>query len=96
MSITPTPITAALVGIVSGTAMSVFWVRLADDTMLMVVAFLLAVALPAHAFVVGFGPDRRATAGTVDTALLKRGVVWLLSAALAIGASQALRHSSGL
>lgn len=96
MSITPTPITAALAGIVSGTAMSLFWVQLADDTMLMVVAFLLAVALPAHAFVVGFGPDRGATAGTVDAALFKRGVVWLLSAALAIGASQALRHNTGL
>ena len=70
--------------------MSVFWLRLADDTTLMIVAFLLAVALPAHAFVVGFGPNRMATAGTVDTALLKRGVVWLLSAALAIAVTQAL------
>ena len=91
MRITPTPITAALAGIVAGTAMSVFWLRLADDTMLMVVAFLLAVALPAHAFVVGFGPNQTVGGGAVDKALLTRGVVWLLSAALAIGVMQALR-----
>jgi len=72
--------------------MSLFWVQLADDTMLMIVAFLLAVALPAHAFVVGFAPNRMATAGSVDTALLTRGAVWLLSAAVAIGVTQALRH----
>ncbi|MFL6586663.1 MAG: hypothetical protein ACJ8GV_07215 [Luteimonas sp.] len=91
MRITPTPITAALAGIVAGTAMSVFWLRLADDTMLMVVAFLLAVALPAHAFVVGFGPNQAVGGGAVDKAFLTRGLVWLLSAALAIGVTQALR-----
>ncbi|WP_394002683.1 hypothetical protein ACF3M1_17040 [Luteimonas sp. WGS1318] len=90
MKLTPTPITAALAGIVAGAAMSAFWLRLADDTMLMIVAFLLAVALPAHAFVVGFGPNQMATAGTLDTALLKRGAIWLLSAGLAIGVTQAL------
>lgn len=72
--------------------MSLFWVQLADDTMLMIVAFLLAVALPAHAFVVGFGSNRTATAGTMDTALLMRGTVWLLSAAAAIGVTQALHN----
>lgn len=71
--------------------MSAFWLRLANDTMLLVVAFLLVVALPAHAFVVGLGHSQTANAGTVDTALLKRVVAWLLSAALAIGVTQALR-----
>ncbi|TDK31010.1 hypothetical protein E2F49_11805 [Luteimonas terrae] len=71
--------------------MSLLWVRLANDTMLLLVAFLLLVALPAHAFVVGFGHRHAATPGAVDTALLKRGAVWLLSAVLAIGVTQALQ-----
>jgi len=91
LNITPTPITAALAGLVAGIAMPIFWVRLADDTMLLLVAFLLVVALPAHALVVGFGPQQSANARTVDTALLKRAVVWLLAAALAMGVTQALR-----
>ncbi len=85
MRLTPTPITAALAGIVAGTALSVFWQ--ADDTLLLIVAFLLAVALPAHAFVVGFGPTASARAG-VDAALLTRVVVWLVAAGLAIGVVQ--------
>lgn len=71
--------------------MSLLWVRLPTDTMLLLVAFLLLVALPAHAFVVGFGHQHVATPGAVDTALLKRGAVWLLSAMLAIGVTQALQ-----
>jgi len=71
--------------------MSLLWVRLPTDTMLLLVAFLLLVALPAHAFVVGFGHQYMAAPGVVDTALLKRGVVWLLAAVLAIGVSQALQ-----
>jgi len=91
LKITPTPITAALAGVIAGTAMPALWLRLANDTMLLVVAFLLIVALPAHAFVVGFGHNQMANARTVDTALLKRAGAWLFSAALAIGATQALR-----
>lgn len=91
LNITPTPITAALAGLVAGIAMPIFWMRLVDDTMLLLVAFLLVVALPAHALVVGFGPQQSANARTVDTALLKRAVVWLLAAALAMGVTQALR-----
>lgn len=91
LKVSPTPITAALAGLVAGTAMSLLWVRLANDTMLLLVAFLLLVALPAHAFVVGFGHRDTAAPGTVDTALLKRGAIWLLSAVLAIGVSQALQ-----
>ena len=91
LKLSPSLITAALAGLVAGTAMSLLWVRLANDTMLLLVAFLLLVALPAHAFVVGFGHRHTAALGTVDTALLKRGVVWLLAAVLAIGVSQALQ-----
>lgn len=90
MKITPSPITAALAGLFAGTAMSLFWSRLADDTMLLIVAFLLCVALPAHAFVVGFGQAHASNTGKVETALLKRGGIWLVSAILAIGVTQAL------
>lgn len=91
LKLSPSLITAALAGLVAGTAMSLLWVRLANDTMLLLVAFLLLVALPAHAFVVGFGHRHTTTADSVDSALLKRGVVWLLAAVLAIGVSQALQ-----
>lgn len=55
LEITPSAITAALAELFAGTAMSLFWSRLADNTMLLIVAFLLCVAPPAHAFAVGFG-----------------------------------------
>jgi len=71
--------------------MALFWPRLEDDTMLMVVAFLLLVAVPVHASVVGLGHWHTATPGTVDTALLERGAFWLLGAVLAIAVSQALQ-----
>lgn len=90
LKLSPSLITAALAGLVAGAAMSTLWVRLANDTMPLLVAFLLLVALPAHAFVVGFGHRQTATPGTVDTALLQRGVTWLIAAAVAIGVMQAL------
>ena len=46
-----------------------------------IIATLLVVALPAHAFVVGFTRARTPSARTVDTALLKRIGAWLASAA---------------
>jgi len=47
-------------------------------------AFLLAVALPAHAFVVGFGRGQAPDARTLDTALLKRIGAWLAAAAATV------------
>ncbi|AKC86693.1 hypothetical protein [Pseudoxanthomonas suwonensis] len=79
MRITPTPLTAALAGVFTGLAMSWLWPRLGDDTLYWIAAFLLVVALPAHAFVVGFG-QRPGTTGAVDAALLKRVVAWLFAA----------------
>jgi hypothetical protein len=58
--------------------------------MFLVVAFLVVVALPAHAFVVGFGRNHAANAKTIDTALLKRVGAWLVSAVAAIAIAQAL------
>ena len=86
----PTPITAALAGAFAGMVMPILWLRLATDSISLVVAFLLVVALPAHAFVVGFARNQAANTRTVDTALLKRVGAWLLSAAVATAISQAL------
>ena len=91
MKLTATPITAALAGAVTGVVMPVLWSRLAADSTSLVVAFLLVVAVPAHAFVVGFGQNQVTNARTVDTALLKRVGAWLLSAVVAIGIVQVVR-----
>ena len=91
MKLTATPITAALAGAVAGVGMPVLWSRLATESTSLVVAFLLVVAVPAHAFVVGFGQNQATNARTVDTALLKRVGAWLLSAVVATGIVQAVR-----
>lgn len=87
MKITPTPVTAALAGAFAGVVMPLLWPRLGDDTLDWILAFLLVIALPAHALVVGFhAPRESAARGAPDTALLKRVAAWLL-AALAAAAS---------
>jgi glycopeptide antibiotics resistance protein len=91
MKITPTPITAALAGAFGGIVMPMLWSRLSADSMILVLAFLLVVALPAHAFVVGFGRNQTADPRTVDTALLKRVGAWLAVAVVAAGISHVLR-----
>jgi hypothetical protein len=45
---------------------------------------LLVIALPAHAFVVGFRPGQAAGARTLDTALLKRVGAWLAAAGVTV------------
>ena len=72
MKLTPTPITAALAGIFAGIVMPILWARLSSESMSLVVAFLLVVALPAHALVVGFSRSQPIDSRTLDTALLKR------------------------
>ena len=57
----------------------------------MVVAFLLAVALPAHAFVIGFGRSQIPNARTLDTALLKRIGAWLAAAAATVVIAEVFR-----
>lgn len=89
MTITPTIATATLAGTFAGFVMPLLWSRLATDSTLLVVAFLLVVALPAHALVAGFGWQHKAGA-TLDTALLKRVSAWLLSAVVATAISQLL------
>jgi hypothetical protein len=85
--ITPTVTTATLAGAFAGFFMPLLWARLASDSAYLIIAFLLVVALPAHALVAGFGWQQRAGAA-LDTALLKRIGAWLLSAVLAAGVSQ--------
>lgn len=84
MTITPTPVTAALAGLFSAIVMPLAWVRFggagSPGSVSLIVAFLLLVALPAHALVVGFGRSQASTAGTLDTALTRRIVAWLATA----------------
>ena len=83
MGIKATPLSSAIAGVFSGVVMPLLWPRLGDDTLYWIAAFLLVIALPAHAFVVGFDPAREAGGdGTPDPALLKRVAAWL-GAALA-------------
>ena len=89
MKITPTLATATLAGAVAGLVMPQLWSRLAADSTMLVLAFLLIVALPAHALVAGFGWQHKAGT-TLDTALLKRVGAWLLSAVIATAISQML------
>lgn len=89
VKITPTLATATLAGAVAGLVMPQLWSRLATDSTMLVLAFLLVVALPAHALVAGFGWQHKAGT-TLDTALLKRVGAWLLSAVIATAISQML------
>jgi hypothetical protein len=91
VKLTPTPVTAALAGAFAGIVMPIFWSRFGNDSMSLVVAFLLVVALPAHAFEVGFTPSQAANARTVDTALLKRVGAWLGTAVVTMAIAQAIR-----
>ena len=91
MSIQPTPITAALTGVLSAALWPLAWSRFggagATFSIELMLATLLLIALPAHAFVVGFG-YRQASAGrAVDVALLKRIGAWLVAAALTAAAT---------
>lgn len=89
MKIAPSITTATLVGAIAGFVMPLLWSRLASDSTYLIIAFLLVVALPAHAFVAGFGWQHRA-GSTLDTALLKRVGAWLLAAILAAAIAQIL------
>ena len=91
MKLAPTPITAALAGAFAGIVMPVLWSRFESESLGLVVAFLLVVALPAHAFVAGFSRSQATTATTLDTALLKRVGVWLGAAGIAAVVAQAIR-----
>lgn len=90
MTIRATPLTAAIAGVFSAVTMPLLWPRVQADSVWLMLAFVLLVALPAHAFVVGFGRGS-ASASTLDTALLKRIGAWLGATAVALLAAWALR-----
>ncbi len=93
MNISPSPVTAALAGTFAGLVMPELWTRFAGDSVFMLGAFLLLIALPAHAFVVGFNSSRHRADGakSVDIPMLKRVGLWLLAAVVVSTVSQALR-----
>ena len=84
MKITPTPVTAALAGVFSAIVWPLLWSRFGSaasaSSVELILATLLVIALPAHAFVVGFGRHGGAAVRTMDTALLKRIGAWLVAA----------------
>jgi hypothetical protein len=81
-------LTAALAGVIAALAWPFLWARFGGPTAAggveLIVSTLLVIALPAHAFVVGFGRSAEASGRTLDTALLKRVGVWLLAAAATV------------
>jgi hypothetical protein len=83
LKITPTPITAAAAGIVAAIAWPFLWSRYGgsgrEGSIELVISTLLVIALPAHAFVVGFARSQ-AGSGSTDKALLKRVGAWLAAA----------------
>lgn len=85
MSITPTPLTAALAGALAAIAWPFIWARWggpgAEGGFELIVAMLLVVALPAHAFVVGLGRSAASVSRSLDIALLRRIGAWLAAAA---------------
>ena len=92
MNISPTPITAALAGTFAGLVMPELWTRFAGNSVVLLGAFMLLIALPAHAFVVGFNSSRRADgAKSVDVPMLKRVGAWLVAAVIVSTVAQALR-----
>jgi len=91
MTITPTPVTAALAGIVSSIFWPLAWSRYGGTqaggafSIELILATLLLVALPAHAFVVGFSYRQAPGGRAVDVELLKRVGAWLLAAGITVG-----------
>ena len=85
LNIRPTLLTAVFAGVVAALAWPFIWARwggaATEGSFELIIAMLLVVALPAHAFVVGFTRAQMPSARTVDTALLKRIGAWLASAA---------------
>lgn len=86
--------TAALAGVIAALAWPFLWARFGGPTAAggveLIVSTLLVIALPAHAFVVGFGRAADASGRTLDTALLKRVGVWLFAAAVTMVLRSAL------
>lgn len=96
--IQPTPLTAALAGVFSALAWPVLWTRYGDTAVSggieLILGTLLLVALPAHAFVVGFARSQPADGRKVDTALVRRVGSWLAASAVTLAAAWGWRMAS--
>ncbi len=84
-----TPVTAAAAGAFSAVAWPVLWSRFGGSGAVfdvgLIVGTLLLVALPAHAFVLGFSREGRAAPGTFDPGLMKRAGAWIVAAMATVG-----------
>ena len=89
MTLTPTPVTAAIAGIFSALTWPLLWAHFGQSdtsgSLELIVATLLLGALPAHALVMGFGYRPEPHSRKLDTALLKRVGAWLAAALLTVG-----------
>ena len=85
MSLTPTPVTAALSGMFSGFTWPLIWPFFQGPAALgslwLMLGTVVLVALPAHAFVLGFKRRQLVAGELVESALLVRVGVWLACAA---------------
>jgi hypothetical protein len=85
LTIRPTPLTAAAAGAFAAIVWPLLWARFGgaatEGGMELIVATLVVIAVPAHAFVVGFGRSAASPARGLDTALLRRIGAWLAAAA---------------
>ena len=96
--IQPTPLTAAIAGVFSAIAWPMLWSKYgataAAGGIELIIGTLVLVALPAHAFVVGFTRSQPVDARKVDTALVKRVGSWLAASAVTLFATWAWRMAS--
>ncbi|MFM9917761.1 MAG: hypothetical protein ACKVOX_18320 [Rhizobacter sp.] len=86
IKVTATPVSAALAGAFSAAAWPLLWPLFSDtsssSSVWLVVGMLALIALPAHAFVVGFKQGQTTGPRAIDTTLLRRVGAWLLAAAV--------------
>lgn len=97
MKLTPTVPTAAMAGAFSAASWPFLWPFQdpgASSGVGLVAGMLLLVALPAHAFVVGFDRTAISAGQAIDRPLLQRIGAWLLTAALTAGAMALYRASA--
>lgn len=89
MKIVATPWTAAAAGVFSAVAWPLLWDRFGGSGAAfdvgLVAGTLLLVALPAHAFVLGFARPAPVPGGGLDTALLRRAGAWIAAALATVG-----------
>jgi hypothetical protein len=96
MTLTPSPLTAALAGAFSAIAWPMLWTATYDPastfSLWLVIGTVLVVALPAHAFVMGFSrPAPQAGGRAVDTGLLVRVLAWVVAALVTVGVTHLLK-----